>query len=61
MKKTMSPLLKLGLGIFVVQTIVERFVISMPNLLAIPILVVAIVLIIVGGFKTRKETKAEEN
>ena len=53
MKKTISPLLGIGLLIFVVYNIIERFIIPISDWLAIPLLVAAIVLIIVGGLKTK--------
>jgi hypothetical protein len=57
MKKTISPLLGIGLLIFVVNTIVERFITSISDWIVIPMLVVAIVLIIVGGLKTKEKNK----
>jgi len=53
MKKAISPLLGIGLLIFAVYTIVQRFITPISDWLAIPLLVVAIVLIIVGGLKTK--------
>lgn len=55
MKKTISPLLGIGLFIFAVYTIVQRFITSISDWIAIPLLVVAIVLIIVGGLKTKEK------
>jgi len=55
MKKTISPLLEIGLLIFVVNTIVQRFITPISYWIAIPLLVVAIVLIIVGGIKTKEK------
>lgn len=55
MKKTISPLLRLGLLIFVLQTIIDRFITPVSDWVAIPVLVVAIVLIVVGGLKTREQ------
>ena len=55
MKKTISPLLLgIGLLIFVVITIVQRFIKTISDWIAIPLLVVAIVLIIVGGLKIKE-------
>jgi hypothetical protein len=54
LKKAISPSLGIGLLIFVVITIVQRFIMPMSNWIAIPLLVVAIVLIIVGGLKTKE-------
>lgn len=55
MKKTISPLLGIGLLIFVVNTIVQRFITQISNWIGIPLLVVAIILIIVGGLKTNEK------
>ncbi|PRR80951.1 hypothetical protein [Clostridium vincentii] len=55
MKKTISPLLVIGLLIVATHSIMDRFFTPMPNWLAIPLLVVAIILIVVGGLKSRKE------
>lgn len=51
MKKTTSPMLRIGLLIFIVLTIIERFIVSISDWVAIPILVVAIILIFAGGIK----------
>lgn len=55
MKKAISPLLKIGLLIFVVNTIVQRFITPISDWIAIPLYVVAIVLIIVGGLKAKEK------
>jgi len=55
MKKTISPLLKMELLIFLVNTIVQRFIIPISDWIAISLLMVAIVLIIVGGLKTKEK------
>ncbi|MDF2685324.1 MAG: hypothetical protein K0S55_505 [Clostridia bacterium] len=51
MKRTISPLLGMGLLIFALLTIIERFIVPISNFIAIPLLIAAIVLIIIGGFK----------
>lgn len=56
MKKIISPLLEIGLLIFVVSTIVEIFITPIPYWIAIPLLVVAIVLIIVGGIDLKNKS-----
>ncbi|WP_160679737.1 hypothetical protein [Clostridium sp. C8-1-8] len=53
MKKAISPILGIGLLISVMYRITERFIMPIPNWFAIPLLLVAIILIIVGGFKTK--------
>lgn len=55
MKKTISALFGIGLFMFVVITIVQRFITPVSNWIAIPLLVVAIFLIIVGGLKTKEK------
>ena len=52
--KKMSPILKIGLLIFVAQITISRFIIPIPDWIGIPILVLAIVLIMMGGLKVRK-------
>jgi hypothetical protein len=56
MKKTISPMLGIGLLIFVAFTIIERFITPISDWLAIALLVVAIILITVGGLKMKKST-----
>ena len=55
MKRKISPLLKIGLLIGVATTLVQRFITPISNWIAIPLLVVAIVLIIIGGLKAKDE------
>jgi Flp pilus assembly protein protease CpaA len=57
MKRTISPLLGIGLLLFAVYTITDRFVTPISNWLAIPLLVIAIVLIMVGGLKSKEKNK----
>lgn len=53
MKKTISPLLGTGLLIYALLTVIERFVTPIPDLIAIPLIIVAIILIFFGGLKTK--------
>ncbi|MCL6590016.1 MAG: hypothetical protein K6U80_08695 [Firmicutes bacterium] len=55
MKKTISPLLGIGLLIFAAYTIIERFITPISDWLAIPLLVAAIFLIIIGGLITKEK------
>ncbi len=55
MKKRISPMLGIGLLIYVAYTIIDRFIIRISDWLAIPLLLVGIVLIIAGGLKTKEE------
>ncbi|WP_161802945.1 hypothetical protein [Caloranaerobacter sp. TR13] len=53
MKQTISPLLGIGLIIIALNIMIERFITRIPDWIAIPILLVAIVLIIIGGLKAK--------
>jgi uncharacterized membrane protein len=55
-KKTNSPLLKIGLLIFAVTMIVQRFITQISNFVVILLLVIAIALIIVGGLKKKEKS-----
>ena len=55
MKRTISPLLTIGLIIFAIYTITDRFIVPIPNGIAIPLLIVDIVLIAAGGVKSKKK------
>ena len=55
MKKTISPLLGIGLLLFVVIMIVQRFITPISDWITILLLMVAIVLIIVGGLKMKEK------
>ena len=52
-KKTISPILAIGLIIFIILNIIERFIITLSDWISIPILILAIVLIIIGGLKKK--------
>ena len=53
MKKTISPLLGIGLLICAIYMVVEIFITTISIWIAIPVLVVAIVLLLIGGFKKK--------
>ena len=55
MKKRISPMLGIGLLLYVASTITERFITPIPDWLAIPLLLAGIVLIIAGALKTEDE------
>ena len=62
MKKTLSPLLTVGLLIVVLLNLVNRFVTPLSDWVAIPLALLAIVLIIVGGLKSKSEiTETKES
>jgi len=50
MKKTLSPILIIGLLINAIYIITNRFIVVLPDWIAIPVLLVDIVLILVGIF-----------
>ena len=47
-------ILKLGILIFITLTLIERFVIPISDVVAIPLIILAIIFIIVGGIKTKQ-------
>lgn len=51
MKKTTSPILRIGLLMFIILSLTERFIIPVPDWLAIPILILAVALVLKGGSK----------
>jgi hypothetical protein len=53
LNKTLSPVLIIGLLIFVGYVIIETFIMPLSYWIAIPLLVFAIILIIIGGLKTK--------
>jgi len=53
MERKISPLLEIGLLIGIATTLVQRFITPISDWIAIPLLVVAIVLIIIGGLKAK--------
>lgn len=55
MKKTISPILGIGLLIFAMYNIIIRFIMPISDWIGIPLLLVAIVLITVGGLKTKEK------
>jgi len=55
MKKTISPILGIGLLVFLAYTIVNRFITPLSDWIAIPVLLIAIALIIVGGLKNKNQ------
>jgi len=59
MKKIISPMMRVGILIVVAYIIIERFIIPIPDLIAIPLLLVSIILVVVGGFKMKKVKKTK--
>ena len=54
-KKTVSPILIIGLLLYVAYSIIDRFITPLPDWIAIPVMLIAVVLIIIGVFKMRKQ------
>lgn len=54
MKLTISPLLAAGLVIFVVLTVIDRVITPVPPGVMLPLLVVAVVLIVLGGLRPKR-------
>jgi len=53
MERKISPVLEIGLLIGIATALVQRFITPISDWIAIPLLVVAIVLIIMGGLKAK--------
>lgn len=53
MRKELSPLVKAGLLITVVILVTDRFITEVPDIIVIPVLVLAIILILIGGWKKK--------
>lgn len=52
MKGKISTLTMTGLLVYVVYSIVDRFFVAVPNVVAIPIIVIGLVMILFGSIKT---------
>jgi prepilin signal peptidase PulO-like enzyme (type II secretory pathway) len=55
MKGKASALTAIGSLIYVIYSLVDRFIIEIPDVVAIPIMILGIVLILTGIVKTRKD------
>ena len=54
MKKTVSPIWIVGLLLYLAYSITDRFITPLPDWIAIPVILIAVVLIIIGVLKIRK-------
>ncbi|NLW79452.1 MAG: hypothetical protein GXY32_08595 [Ruminococcaceae bacterium] len=54
MVKKAKPLLSIGLFILLVYIILQRFVVSIPMGVAIPVLIVGLALVVAGAIQTRR-------
>jgi len=52
-KKTLSPFLTIGVLLFVAYSITDRFITPLSDGIAIPVMLLAVVLMIIGVFKMR--------
>ncbi|HHY24844.1 MAG TPA: hypothetical protein GX527_11570 [Clostridiaceae bacterium] len=55
MKGKMNTLMKIGLLIYVIYSLVDRFIVGIPNIIAIPVMILGLVMIIIGFIKTPKD------
>lgn len=55
MKGKMSSLMKIGVFIYVIYSLVDRFIVGIPNIVAIPVMILGIVMIVIGFIKTPKD------
>lgn len=55
MKGKGSILTKVGLLIYVLYSLVDRFIVRIPDIIAIPIMILGIVMIVAGFIKTPKD------
>jgi len=53
-KKKISPIWIIGLLLYVAYSITDRFITPLSDWIAIPVMIVAVVLIIIGVLKMRK-------
>lgn len=52
LKNKLSPILLIGLSITSLLMITNRFITSVPDLIAIPLSVIGLIFIIIGGYKS---------
>jgi prepilin signal peptidase PulO-like enzyme (type II secretory pathway) len=55
MKGKLSVLTTIGILVYVIYSLVDRFVIEIPDIVAIPVMMLGIVLILAGIVKTPKD------
>lgn len=55
MKGKVSVLTRIGILVYVVYSWVDRFIIEIPDIVAIPVMILGIVLILTGIVKTPKD------
>lgn len=55
LKLTVSPLLAIGLILFVAYAVVDRVFVTIPDWLAFPMLIISVVFIILGGLRVKRQ------
>ncbi|NLJ59549.1 MAG: hypothetical protein GX338_01220 [Firmicutes bacterium] len=55
MKGRVSVLTMIGILVYVIYSLVDRFVIQIPDIVAIPVMILGIILILAGIVKTPKD------
>lgn len=55
MKGKISVLTTIGILVYVIYSLVDRFIIEIPDIVAIPVMILGIVLILTGIIKTPKD------
>ena len=53
-KKTVSPILIIGMLLFVAYSVTDRFITPLSDWIAIPMMLIAVILMIIGVLKMRK-------
>ncbi|WP_268049421.1 hypothetical protein [Clostridium ganghwense] len=53
----MSPLLNIGLLMFVIYVLIDKFIAPLSDWIAIPALLIAIALIIIGRLRSKNDNK----
>lgn len=55
MKGKVSILTMIGVLVYVVYSLVDRFIVEIPDIVAIPVIILGIILILTGILKTLKD------
>lgn len=59
MKRNTSIVTRIGAFIFVVYALLDRFIIEIPDIIAIPIMILGIVLMLIGNIRSSKDDISE--
>ena len=52
----MSSLMKIGVFIYVIYSLVDRFIVGIPDIIAIPIMIIGIALMAIGNLKRPRDS-----